>query len=50
MTYVKDEKGSYNAESGNYDDRIIDKAIAWQGRKYVTAKMITEDTISWDDW
>lgn len=35
MTYVKDENGSYNSESGKYDDRIIDKAIAWQGRKHV---------------
>ncbi|WP_408954743.1 hypothetical protein [Natroniella sp. ANB-PHB2] len=38
MTYVKDKNGGYNAESGSFDDRIIDKAIAWQGRKYVKTK------------
>jgi hypothetical protein len=50
MTYVRDDKGSYNAQSGAFDDRIIDKAIAWQGRKYATAQIGQEDVLSWNDW
>lgn len=48
MTYVRDGKGSYNAEEGNFDDRIIDKAIAWQGRKYATANIGIEDVLDWN--
>lgn len=47
MTYVRDDKGSYNAESGKYDDRIIDKAIAWQLRKYVTRNIVTKEKADW---
>jgi hypothetical protein len=50
MTYVRDDKGSYNAQSGAFDDRIIDKAIAWQGRKYATAQIGQEDILNWDNW
>lgn len=50
LTYVRDRKGSYNAESGNFDDRIIDKAIAWQLRKYVTNQIIVEEELDWDNW
>lgn len=46
MTYVRDEKGSYNAESGKFDDRIMDKAIAWQLRKFVTRHQVKQDTYS----
>ena len=50
MTYVRDDKGSYNAESGHHDDRVMEKAIAWQGRKYATAQIGEEDILDWDSW
>lgn len=50
LTYVRDAKGSYNAEEGSHDDRIIDKAISWQLRKYVSSQLLREEEIDWSDW
>jgi len=46
MTYVKDDKGATNAQSGCFDDRIVSLAIAIQTRKQIPEIL---DVIVWDD-